>query len=614
MNSTGRGREAWWGLPLAVVAVAVAVGSCFEGLNHDVRYALGGLRAAGRGGFTWAETFVHRPLPYRWFIGGLDSLTIGPVAAREALIRLLTVALVALTAVWLRAALIRQGRRSQQPAPPDAVVPDAVLSRAAAPDAVVSGLSRGEATAVAFGAGLALALAPAWDLLQPEWVAALFATAGVAATLWFRRVPVAVLAGGAALALAVLVKYTTAPSAVIALGVVAVLSLRRAVWTAVAGVVLTLAMFGAAVLVESREWRWFTELSDLNSGTPLRTGFGQAARDGLVSALANEALLIPALAMLPVAVLLLTRARSLRTPAPVSDGSRPRGRGRRWAWPLLSTAAVLCVVAALIVQGQWFQYHLAALPVFSAGVWALAVARWTRLRGRPPWVLVTATGVLGLGVPLVSGMPLAWRLAHNGAVYAVLFAFVVVVLAVAAWRARVRGGADADISPTTPSAVRLLSLGVAGLAGLVAVAVPVWPTSPYSFDRTHADFTPSERAAHWTEAERELDRARARIGADTPVMYLAFGDMAYFLGNPTRCRYPSPVFLQRTQYLPEVADLLSFDEALACLSGGDRLVVDPKWFWLPKVDARVRDGVRRNFDCGREALRAAGRLVCSRRR
>jgi hypothetical protein len=584
-----------------LVAVAVLVlGSCWSGLNHDVRYVLGGLRAAGRGGFTQAETFVHRPLAYRWLLGGLDSLTAGPLVVREALTRLLVMVVVAATTVWLRAALRRH-------------------------------LPREEATAVAAAVGLSLALAPAWDFLQPEWVAVALATAAVAATLGFRRSVVATLTGGVLLSLVVLVKYTTAPTAVIALGVVAVIHRRRAVWTAVAAVVSTAGLFGASVMVEPHEWRWLGELPNLNSGTPLRTGFGQAAAEGLAGSLANEVLLVPAFALLPVSVLLLART------------------GHRYAWPVLSAGAVLCFVAALIIQGQWFQYHLAVLPVFAAGVWGLAIARWRRFHDRPPSVPVAAAALLGVTVPLVSAASPAWRLAHVRPVYAVLLALILLTLAIAARTHQlpavhadgaVSPALDGDRSPASHGdrvhgdravspAVRdgrtrraasparrvgrSVPVAAALFAGLLMIAVPAWPSSPYSYDRTHADHTPWERAQHWQRVGRQLDDLRGRIGADTPVTYLAFGDIAYFLGNPTRCRYPSPVFLQRTQYLPGVHNMESFREALACVDSGSYLIVDPTWFSLAKVDNLVRERVARRFDCHTPLPRTGDLRVCPRR-
>jgi hypothetical protein len=56
---------------LAAVAGLAAVGAmCWSGLNHDVRYELGGMRAAGRGGIPSSGTFVHRPLAYRRLLSG----------------------------------------------------------------------------------------------------------------------------------------------------------------------------------------------------------------------------------------------------------------------------------------------------------------------------------------------------------------------------------------------------------------------------------------------------------------------------------------------------------------------------------------------------------------
>lgn len=537
---------------------------CWTGLNHDVRYALGCLRVAERGGLSSAETFVHRPLAYRWILAGLDSLTTGPLVVRESLLRLLVVAVVAATAMWLRAGLSRFLRPA-------------------------------EAATVAATTGLALALAPNWDFLQPEWMAAELATAGVAAALWFRSDAVAAIAGGALLVLAVLVKYSTAPTAVIALGVIGVLARRRAVLTAMATITSGAALFALTVWVEPHEWRWLGEMPLLNPGSSVRDGLGRASLDGLVRTIENEALLLPAFALLPVSVVLLVRLA-------------PDRRARR-AWVVLPSLAVLCVLAALVAQGQWFEYHLAVLPVFSAGLWGLAMARWIGVHGRPPWAAIAVTGALALCAPLTAAAPLAWRMAHGRIVYialAVVLLTAVGLAAVAAPAVRSAGGA------VRPAAAALIAPLV---VGVLAVAVPVWPTAPYSFDSGLAGYTALTRVANRERVSQQLDGVRNRIGKDAPVTYLAFGDVDYLLGNPTTCRFPSPVFLQRTRYSADLNKLASFRENLRCLDNQSAryAVIDTNWFPLAAVDPLVRTKVKDNYDCGDAAIRTGNFLICPRR-
>ncbi|HEY5837200.1 hypothetical protein [Streptomyces sp.] len=536
----------------AVAGVVAVAAMCWSGLNHDVRYVLGGMRAAGDGGYSASETFVHRPLAYRWILASLDRLTAGPVAPREAWLRLLVIALTAAVVWWLRAGLTRR-------------------------------LPRREANAVAAGIGLALLFAPAWDFLQPEWVAVWLAVAALAAGLGLRRLRYAVPAAGALTALVVLVKYTTAPTALLSLGALVVLDRRRGWWTAAAAAIATPAGFVLAIAVQPREWRWFNELSALNPNTPLQNGLHVADLRQLVDTVGTEALMNPVVALLPAAVVLLAG-----------------GSGRaRWAWPLLTGAGVAGVLAALVVQGQWFEYHLAALPVLAAALWALALVRYPHR-----WVLA-ATALLGAAVPAVAGQSLAWRGAHAGLAYSLLSAVTAVAFGAAfSGRGRpLRGGAPPRY-------------GTAAVA-VLALAIPAWPTTPYSYDTRHSAFTALERARTRQDVSRWLDGVRDRIGPGTPVTYLAFGDIGYLLGNPTHCRYPTPTFLQRTRYDREITGQTSYRENLGCLDdpGARYAVLDTFWFPLSQVAPEVSAAVRARYDCAAPSATypALHLVVCPRR-
>ncbi|MFF7362171.1 hypothetical protein [Streptomyces sp. NPDC008125] len=534
---------------------------CWSGLNHDVRYSLGGIRATHRAGLAASEIFVHRPLAYRWTIAGLDALTAGPVAVREALTRLVLIALSVGAAWWLRAGLLRK-------------------------------LPRREAGAVAVAVGAALVCAPAWDFLQPEWVAVLVSTAAVGAALAGRRTALAVSLSGVLLALAVLMKYTTASTALLALVVVAVLDRRRAVLSAAAAALAAPAGLALAVRVEPREWRWLHEFSSLNPNSVFRTGFGAEQVHELWTSLVNESVLVPVVALLPVTLTLLVRTSTT-------------SRGR-WNWPALTVCGLVVVVGTVVVQGQWFLYHFSQLPVLGAALWALAVTRQLTRSGRTPAGPVGATAALGAVVPLVAGQPLAWRTTHATMTCAVL-AVVVLLALVAALTAAHRPAGTRPRRGTAAAAVVALAL---------ATAIPAWPTTPYSFDTRHSDYTAKSRKEAARALTHRLDGLRARVGPDTPVVYLAFGDIAYFLGNPTRCRYPSPAFLQRTLYDADVAELTSFDENLDCLDDPAvrYAIVDPAWFPLKRVAPAVREAVDALYDCtGPTAFSEAGLRVCARR-
>jgi hypothetical protein len=523
-----------WTAGCAVAAVPVVTTVLWTGLNHDVHYVLGCLRVAE---LPASAVFVHRPLAYRLLMATISPL--GP----DALIRLAALILVLFVAWWLRSALRRP-----------------------------------EATMVAAAVGLALALAPNWDFLQPEWVAALLATAAVAGALWPRRLWLSALLGGLFLALTVLVKYTTLPAALLAIGVVFVVDRRRALAMSAAAVPLGAALFGLAVVVEPREWRWLGEFSQLNGRSPL-TG-GAVDFTDLWRTVANEALQAPLFALLPVSALVLFRVVRSR-------------------WPVLLLVGVAGVLAMTLLQAQWFQYHLAALLPLAAGLWAFAVARWYREFGRPPWTLVLVTAALAVAQPLVAAHPESWRVSHRAMAYLVLGGVVVLAMVIVALEPG-RGGRPLFLVPV--------------LVAVAALAVPVWPSSPYSFDFISADTTNADRARTLEQMSTQLARVHAEIGADTPVLYLTFGDVDYFLGNPTPCRYPSPVFLQRSADLPNLRELASYAENAACLTdpAPRYLVLAPAWFTIDAIEPALAARIRQTYDCT-NAIRTDSVEVCPRR-
>ena len=88
-------------------------------------------------------------------------------------------------------------------------------------------------------------------------------------------------------------------------------------------------------------------------------------------------------------------------------------------------------------------------------------------------------------------------------------------------------------------------------------------------------------------------------GPDVPVTYLTFGDWTYFIGNPTTCRYPSPLFLQRTAQTRRQVGTPSYQENLDCLSasGSRWLIWDPSWFSLKRTPPGVQAIITREWDC-----------------
>jgi hypothetical protein len=257
------------------------------------------------------------------------------------------------------------------------------------------------------------------------------------------------------------------------------------------------------------------------------------------------------------------------------------------------------VLTALVVQGQWFQYHLAALPVLGAALWALALAR------HPHRPLLAATALLGVATPLVAGRSLPWRSAHAGLAFGVLSAVVLAVFAAAC-----------AVPPRPPRYGQYGRYGAIA-AAVLALAIPAWPTTPYSYDTRHSSFTALERARAREDLSRWLDGVRERIGAGTPVTYLAFGDIGYLLGNPTHCRYPTPDFLQRTRYDPEITGQVSYRENLRCLDdpAARYAVLDTFWFPPAQVAPEVSAAVRARYDCSApvDTYPALHLVICPRR-
>jgi hypothetical protein len=83
------------------------------------------------------------------------------------------------------------------------------------------------------------------------------------------------------------------------------------------------------------------------------------------------------------------------------------------------------------------------------------------------------------------------------------------------------------------------------------------------------------------------------------VLYLAFGETAYDLDHPARCRYPIATFLQRTRYLPDVAELKSFKENADCVDHDPApyAVLERPWFQPGRVDPELWRRVTAVYDC-----------------
>lgn len=509
-------------------------------LHGDIRYVLACLRSSDAVGISPSETFTHRPYFYRWFIYGLDQLTFGPTAVREAVMRALGVLLCLAVGLALRAALRRR-------------------------------LARREADLTAAAVALVLALAPRADFLQPEWTAALLSVLAVAAVLAVERpLPAAVFAA-VPLGLTVMMKYSTAATALIALLVVLAVDRTRALLLAATTAGSGLALFGFSLWSGSREWQWFRDMPQINQGSLSRQGLrpGELFTKS-VDFIADRAVLSPVLLLLPAALLLLLACqddRRLRT---------------RWALVVAATAAV--GLSAVVVQGNWFAYHAAALPAGAAAVWGLAVARWYGVRGRVPVWFLTAGATAAVLTPLYSTAPGALQRP------AVVWSAGLVALGAALADLRAARGADSGFR---------LPPAAAGLAGIALAAVTLWPASPHLMNHgkvrdTNAAYLRESRATADTAAE-----VRRQLPDGALVQYLAFGDEAYFIGHASPCRYPIPTFLQRTRYLPDVAGLDSYRENARCLDEDPPryAVLNRGWFRPARIDQELVRRIEARYDC-----------------
>jgi hypothetical protein len=158
------------------------------------------------------------------------------------------------------------------------------------------------------------------------------------------------------------------------------------------------------------------------------------------------------------------------------------------------------------------------------------------------------------------------------------------------------------------------------LAALATLALLLPSSTPWAAQLLRPESPNGQRPLSILEARTvRSDTARqvrqAVGGPDVPVTYLTFGDWTYFIGNPTTCRYPSPLFLQRTAYTLRQVGTPSYQENLACLSasGSRWLIWDPSWFSLKRTPASVQAVIANEWDCS--APKAVRELrLCPRRR
>ncbi|WP_432558951.1 hypothetical protein [Granulicoccus sp. GXG6511] len=547
-------------LALVLAVALITIGQILRpGLNQDVRYVIGVLDSAGAAGVPWTEVWAHRPMAARGVVALLAALSPGEFWVQEVAFRTWCVAFAAGAAV-----VLWRGVRGWS-------TPRVALWSALA-------------------VGAALAWAPGWDFAEPEWFAAVLAVAAIGLALW--AAPTAPAEGAAAplrhsarwqpaaagllLGLVVLLKFTTAATALAALLVILVVDRDRAIRAAIFTGLSATGLLALTVLLEPREWQWIGDMPTLNPG------FSAGALPKVVEGLVNSAIVSPATLVGLVAIgwLLLNG-----------------GRDRRVGFAALAVLVVLTV--PFLVQQQNFLYHLAGLPMAAAGLTGAVAARCRRLPSALPITailgLLSSVGVFAIGPRT--------RSANWWVGAAVVAAVLVIGLALLARRRRARG---------VGRAATVLLIAVACLAPLVVTASP---RTAYSFSLAHNRTTPADNLGHALAGADRRERVRAVLPGDDRVVYLSFA-APYWVGNPSPCAYVSPTFLQRAhgQHSGAIAATTSYAENLACLDDPSvqAIVIEPGWFDLDRARPEVRAGLRANFDCGRR-IDVEDLVICPRR-
>ncbi|WP_432134639.1 MULTISPECIES: hypothetical protein [unclassified Streptomyces] len=528
------------------------------GVFLDIRYVLAALRTTGESGFSPSEVFAHRPFFYRWLIAGLDAVTFGSFAVSEALMRLVGLVLCAAAGLLLWRALRRR-------------------------------LPERDALLVAAPVALTLAFAPVIDYLQPEWFAIVFAVVAVAAALGVRDRWRAVALAALPLGLAVLLKYSTAGTAAMALLVVFAVDRVRALLLAAATAVATGLLFGISVWSGSRELQWVRDMPHIN--VHQLGGAEPVVVSDLLQRTAqyvgDRIVLTPVLGLLPGALLLFA----------VTLGSR-----RQRVEAVVVTALLVVVgLGVVMYQGNFFAYHGESLPVVAAALTGLAVGRWYGAYRRPPLCLTALALVLGALTPLIFLV--------REDVYTVDLAWYACAASLAAALVDMRL-ARAPRRPRTPR----VPVALTGLALVVCLAATVWPSSGVRVVQGHLVTTNAELKEQAEAARAAGEQVAAELPEDAEVLYLAFGLQAYYVGHPTGCRYPFPTFLSVTKRLPEVAGLTSTRENVRCVTQehpAEYMVYQPGWMSLAVVDPEIADDIRRTYACPRPEGRQL--VVCTLR-
>jgi len=97
-------------------------------------------------------------------------------------------------------------------------------------------------------------------------------------------------------------------------------------------------------------------------------------------------------------------------------------------------------------------------------------------------------------------------------------------------------------------------------------------------------------------------------------VYFAGADTVYFTALPTKCSYPVPTFLYRTQ-VADTEQLHSFTENIECFADprNELLAYQPGLASMIKRDKTVLHTIRAGFDCKHPLARTPDTLFCPRK-
>ena len=402
---------------------------------------------------------------------------------------------------------------------------------------------------------------------EPDWLAALFTVAAIGVSL-LGRPGVGTGVAGILFAAAALVKISTLPVALAGLLVLWVVDRGRGWIAAAAALVSGLVAVGLIWWLAPWEIGWLLDIKALQPDPWTRQHAVEAG-----NYLMNLAARWPTVALVP--------AFFVRAPLKES-----------WA----ATIGLGLAGFTFVYQGQYYVYHSIGFVTLTA---LLAVRTIQRSRAALRWPLLA----LSAWTLILFVLPASWRTAHPTRLYAVTAAWMAAVV-VWQWAGLRR----------RPTLSRDRTAWWAALLVLAAMLATQTPFSAESLTMNTAGRTAWNSNLALRADLADAQQVHAVIGADTAVVYLTFGADTYTLGNPTHCRYPSPLFLQRAHAAPLVS-LATRQENLACLTNSSArwLIWDRDWLHRKTAPDDLLETIDANWDCDHAQVIGRYTLCPSRR-